>query len=53
MSAETQGSISVDQVQIKIDACAGAVSLRSFAMVSISTAPADNSVAVYGDPVWL
>jgi hypothetical protein len=47
------GSISVDQVQIKIDACAGSVSLRSFAIVSISTTTADNSVAVYGDPIWL
>ncbi|MFD0362764.1 MspA family porin [Nocardia sp. GCM10030253] len=51
--AGVHGSISVDQVQIKIDACAGAVSLRSFAIVSISTATADNSVAVYGDPIWL
>ncbi|MEV4126790.1 MspA family porin [Nocardia sp. NPDC049707] len=51
--AESHGSISVDQVQIKIDACAGAVSLRSFAIVSTSTATADNSVAVYGDPIWL
>ncbi|WP_454197556.1 MspA family porin [Nocardia sp. Marseille-Q1738] len=51
--AGAHGSISVDQVQIKIDACAGAVSLRSFAIVSISTATADNSVAVYGDPIWL
>ncbi|MEV6258884.1 MspA family porin [Nocardia sp. NPDC051929] len=51
--AGPHGSISVDQVQIKIDACAGAVSLRSFAIVSISTATADNSVAVYGDPIWL
>ncbi|WP_236566749.1 MspA family porin [Nocardia sp. CY41] len=51
--AGPHGSISVDQIQIKIDACAGAVSLRSFAIVSISTATADNSVAVYGDPIWL
>lgn len=51
--AGAHGSISVDQIQIKIDACAGAVSLRSFAIVSISTATADNSVAVYGDPIWL
>ncbi|MFI9413984.1 MspA family porin [Nocardia gamkensis] len=51
--AGPHGSLSVDQIQIKIDACAGAVSLRSFAIVSISTATADNSVAVYGDPIWL
>ncbi|BCK54073.1 MspA family porin [Nocardia wallacei] len=51
--AGSHASISVDQAQIKIDACAGAVSLRSFAMVSISTDTADNSVAAYGDPIWL
>ncbi|WP_406238589.1 MspA family porin [Nocardia sp. NBC_01009] len=51
--AGAHGSVAVDQVQIKIDACAGAVSLRSFATVSISTDTADNSVAVYGDPIWL
>lgn len=51
--AGPHASISVDQAQIKIDACAGAVSLRSFAMVSISTDTADNSVAAYGDPIWL
>ncbi|MGY1868192.1 MULTISPECIES: MspA family porin [Nocardia] len=47
------GSISVDQAEIKIDGCLGAVSLRSFAIVTMSTAMADNSVAVYGDPIWL
>ncbi|MGO4649265.1 MspA family porin [Nocardia sp. 2YAB30] len=51
--AGPHGSISVDQVQIKVDACLGAVSLRSYAIVSMSTATADNSVAVYGDPIWL
>ncbi|WP_327114330.1 MspA family porin [Nocardia sp. NBC_01730] len=51
--AGPHGSISVDQVQIKVDACLGAVSLRAYAIVSMSTATADNSVAVYGDPIWL
>ncbi|WP_406272896.1 MspA family porin [Nocardia sp. NBC_00881] len=51
--AGPHGSISVDQVQIKVDACLGAVSLRSYAIVSMSTPTADNSVAVYGDPIWL
>ncbi|WP_227979218.1 MspA family porin [Nocardia spumae] len=46
-------SITADQVQIKVDSCAGPVSLRSYAIVSTSTAEADNSVAVYGDPIWL
>ncbi|MCU1644079.1 MAG: hypothetical protein JWN03_4354 [Nocardia sp.] len=47
------GSITADQVQIKIDSCMGPVSLRSYAIVSTSTADADNSIAVYGDPIWL
>lgn len=51
--AGPHGSITSDQVQIKVDGCLGAISLRSFAIVSISTATADNSLAVYGDPVWL
>ncbi|MEV0298196.1 MspA family porin [Nocardia sp. NPDC050710] len=51
--AGAHGSITTDQVQIKVDGCLGSVSLRSFAIVSISTATADNSVSVYGDPVWL
>ncbi|MET7772362.1 MspA family porin [Nocardia sp. NPDC005366] len=51
--AGAHGSISTDQVQIKVDGCLGAVSLRSYAIVSISTATADNSISVYGDPVWL
>ncbi|WP_330255298.1 MspA family porin [Nocardia sp. NBC_00565] len=47
------GSITTEQVQIKVDACMGPVSLRSYAIVNISTDTADNSVAVYGDPIWL
>lgn len=51
--AGPHGSITTDQVQIKIDACAGPVSLRSYVIANISTSTADNSVAVYGDPIWL
>ena len=51
--AGPRGSITTEQVQIKVDGCLGAVSLRSFAIVSMSTATADNSISVYGDPVWL
>ncbi|WP_433734233.1 MspA family porin [Nocardia sp. CA-129566] len=51
--AGPHGSITTDQVQIKIDACMGPVSLRSYVIASISTNTADNSVAVYGDPIWL
>ncbi|MGW4241209.1 MspA family porin [Nocardia sp. NPDC004722] len=50
---DAHASITVDQVQIKIDSCAGGASLRSYAIVSTSTAEADNSIAVYGDPIWL
>lgn len=49
----THGSISVDQAHIKVDGCMGQVSLRAYAAVSISTDAADNSTAVYGDPIWL
>ncbi|MGW4767222.1 MspA family porin [Nocardia sp. NPDC004278] len=51
--AGPHGSITTDQVQIKIDACMGPVSLRSYVIANISTNTADNSVAVYGDPIWL
>ncbi|QIS11866.1 MspA family porin [Nocardia arthritidis] len=47
------GSITAEQVHIKIDGCLGPVSLRSYAVAKISTPTADNSVAVYGDPIYL
>ncbi|MEU7219937.1 MspA family porin [Nocardia iowensis] len=47
------GSITSDQVHIKIDGCMGPVSLRSYAQVNITTPTADNSLAVYGDPIYL
>ncbi len=47
------GSITSDQVHIKIDGCLGPVSLRSYAQANISTPNADNSLAVYGDPIYL
>ncbi|MFB8278002.1 MspA family porin [Nocardia colli] len=51
--AGPRASITVDQVQIKVDACMGPVSLRSFAIARISTPEADNTVTVYGDPIYL
>jgi hypothetical protein len=51
--AGSHGSVSADQVEIKVDSCMGPVTLRSYAVVSMSTPLADNSVAVYGDPVSL
>lgn len=51
--AGAHGSITADQVQIKTDACLGQVTLRSYAVVSISTVTADSSTSVYGDPIAL
>ncbi|MFB8004946.1 MspA family porin [Nocardia sp. NPDC056000] len=51
--ATNRASITADQVEVKIDACMGPVTLRSYATVRISTPTADNSVTVYGDPIWL
>ncbi|WP_411157366.1 MspA family porin [Nocardia terpenica] len=51
--AGPRASITVEQVQVKVDACMGPVSLRSYATAQISTPTADNSVTVYGDPAWL
>ncbi|WP_194836679.1 MspA family porin [Nocardia sp. XZ_19_369] len=51
--AGRHGSITSDQVHIKIDGCMGPVSLRSYAQVNITTPTADNSLAVYGDPIYL
>ncbi|WP_223885171.1 MspA family porin [Nocardia colli] len=51
--AGARASITADQVEVKIDACMGPVTLRSFVTARISTPTADNSVSVYGDPIWL
>lgn len=51
--AAARGSITADQVEIKVDACAGPVTIRSFATAAISTPTADNNITVYGDPIWL
>lgn len=50
---ESRGSITAEQVQVKVDACAGPVSLRSFATAAISTPAADNNITVYGDALQL
>ncbi|WP_280357219.1 MspA family porin [Nocardia otitidiscaviarum] len=51
--AASRGSITAEQVEIKVDACAGPVTIRSFATAAISTPTADNNLTVYGDPIWL
>ncbi|WP_040816326.1 MspA family porin [Nocardia concava] len=50
---EARASITAEQVQVKVDACAGPVSLRSFATAAISTPTADNNITVYGDALQL
>ncbi|MCP9625130.1 MspA family porin [Nocardia otitidiscaviarum] len=51
--AGPRASITAEQVEIKVDACAGPVTIRSFATAAISTPAADNNISVYGDPIWL
>ncbi|GAA1618510.1 MspA family porin [Nocardia ninae] len=51
--AAGRASIAMDQVEVKVDACMGPVSLRSFATATISTPTADNTTTAYGDPIWL
>ncbi|MGX1778618.1 MspA family porin [Nocardia brasiliensis] len=46
-------SITLDEVELKVDSCMGGVSVRSFAAASISTVTADSSTSVYGDPAVL
>ncbi|WP_306365689.1 MspA family porin [Nocardia sp. CC227C] len=48
-----RASITAEQVEIKVDACAGPVTIRSFATAAISTPAADNTISVYGDSIWL
>ncbi|MFJ4653889.1 MspA family porin [Nocardia sp. NPDC088792] len=51
--AGPRASITAEQVEIKVDACAGPVTIRSFATAAVSTPGADNNISVYGDPIWL
>lgn len=40
-------------VHVKIDGCLAPASIRSYAIIAVKSAAADDSVAVYGDPVAL
>lgn len=51
--AGPRASITADQIEVKVDACMGPVTLRSYVTARISTPTADNTVTVYGDPIWL
>lgn len=48
-----KASITAENVHVKIDACMGPVTIRSYAQFAVSTATSDNSVFVYSDPTWL
>ena len=48
-----KASITAENVHVKIDACMGPVTIRSYAQFAVSTSTSDNSVFVYSDPTWL
>jgi hypothetical protein len=48
-----KASIMAENVHVKVDACMGPVTIRSYAQFAVSTASSDNSVFVYSDPTWL
>ncbi|WP_230596250.1 MULTISPECIES: MspA family porin [Nocardiaceae] len=49
----SKASITAENVHVKVDACMGPVTVRSYAQFAVSTATSDNSVFVYSDPTWL
>ena len=48
-----KASVTAENVHVKVDACMGPVTIRSYAQFAVSTAVSDNSVFVYSDPTWL
>ncbi|OKA09146.1 hypothetical protein BS618_31265, partial [Rhodococcus erythropolis] len=48
-----KASITAENVHVKVDACMGPVTIRSYAQLAVSTATSDNSLFVYSDPTWL
>ncbi len=49
----SKASITAENVHVKVDACMGPVTVRSYAQFAVSTSTSDNSVFVYSDPTWL
>jgi hypothetical protein len=49
----SKASITAENVHVKVDACMGPVTIRSYAQFAVSAATSDNSVFVYSDPTWL
>lgn len=48
-----RAAISANNMHVKIDGCWGEVTVRTYAMVAVSTATSDDSVYVFSDPTWL
>ncbi|MEV6769397.1 MspA family porin [Nocardia sp. NPDC051030] len=48
-----RGSVTAEEVEIRVDACGGPVTIRSYATATLSTDASDHRVSVYGDPIWL
>lgn len=46
-------STRIEEADLKIDGCGGATMIRSYAVLSVSTAESDNQVTVYGAPTWM
>ncbi|WP_370010203.1 MspA family porin [Nocardia cyriacigeorgica] len=49
----TSAAIMLEQAHVKVDGCAGPVTLRSYATLHSSTAAADHTVTTYGAPISL
>ena len=49
----SKASITAENVHVKVDACMGPVTVRTYAQFAVSTSTSDNSVFVYSDPTWL
>jgi hypothetical protein len=53
LSDSGRAVLDIDNIHVKADACGGAVTVRSYAYLRISTADAHSSFAVYGDPIQI
>ncbi|MGW4771540.1 MspA family porin [Nocardia sp. NPDC004278] len=50
---DTKAFITTRNAHVKIDGCVGPASIRSYTIIAAKSAQADDSLAVYGDPVPL
>lgn len=51
LDRNNRGVLDVDNLHVKIDACGGDVTIRSYAYLRVSTESSHTSFAIYGDPV--